>query len=112
MITEFSLAAALVLGGGVDSVRAMARHRPTPDGPTVLERWALSAAAANELEALRAGAPAQEGASVAEEERAALEAARKAAGDLEQQSAGDLTDREIAIIAITAAVILLLIIIF
>jgi hypothetical protein len=112
MIAELSLTAALLFGAGIEHARHVAEHRPVPGGPTVLERCALEQASARALEGLRAGAPAQAGAGVAADERAALAAAQKAAPDLERQRAGDLTDREVAIIAITAAVILLLIIIF
>jgi hypothetical protein len=112
MILELSLATAIVLGSGVDCIRGLAAQRPVPGGPSTLERWALSAAATPGLEDLRAGAGLQEGALAAKDERAALDAAQQRAGDLDQQRAGDLSDREIAIIAITAAVVLLLVIIF
>ena len=112
MIIELSLTAWLLLGSGIQSTRYLAEHRPVEGGPTVLERWALANASSPGLEDLRAGTPDQAGASVSADERAALATAQRAAGDLERQRAGDLSDREIAIIAITAAVVLLLVILF
>jgi hypothetical protein len=113
MIAELTLAASLVLGGGLDAVRSLAEHRPVPHGPTVLERAALECRARTGLEELRAGDPALPGAGADTDERAALDQAQQDAGDLEQQRGGeiDLTEREITIIAITAAAILLLVLI-
>jgi hypothetical protein len=112
MIRELSLAAAIALGSGVDCILGLAAERPVPGGPSTLERWALSAAATPGLEDLRAGAGTREGALAEVDERVALDAAQQRAVGLDQQRAGDLSDREIAIIAITAAVVLLLVIIF
>jgi len=114
MINELALAAGLACGGGVDAVRALASHRPAPDGPTVLERMILEARADPALEGLRAGAPVAPANAPAADERAALDRAQRSTQDLERQRAGDLelSDRELTIIAITAAAVLLLVLLF
>lgn len=113
MIAELALAASLAFGSGLDTVRALAEHRPAPHGPTALERAALACRAPSGLEQLRAGDPALPGAGADTDERAALDQARQGAGDLEQLRGGeiDLTEREVTIIAVTAAAVLLLVLI-
>jgi hypothetical protein len=111
MIPDLALAAAIAFTGGVDAVRALATDRPEPEGPTTLERIALESRADPLLEQLRAGAPLLAPAAPAADERAALDQAQQDAQDLESQRAGDLdlSDRELAIIAITAGAVLLLV---
>ena len=112
MFAELALAAALTLGSGTEVVRALSIWRPTPAGPTALERLVMEARPQVALEELRAGAPAMPASAPTQDERAALDAAQRVAGDLERQRAGDLelSDREIAIVAVTAAAVLLLVI--
>jgi hypothetical protein len=111
MIAELALAASLAFGGGLDAVRTLAVHRGVPHGPTALERAALACRADVGLERLRAGDPALPGTGADADERAALEQAQHDARDLEQLRGGeiDLTQREITIIAVTAAAVLLLV---
>lgn len=85
-----------------------------PGVPLPLERVAIELRADTEIEALRAGAPGPAGA-LGVVERAALELDQAAAAvELEALRAGDLTltERELTIIGITAAAILLLVLIF
>jgi hypothetical protein len=111
MIAELALAASLAFGGSLQTVHALAEHRPIPGGPTALERAALAARADAGLEALRAGDPALPGTDADADERATLDQAAQDAQDLEQQRAGDLdlSEREITIIVATAAAVLLLV---
>ena len=110
MITDLALAAAIAFGGGIDAVRALASDRPEPQGPTTLERLALESRTDPLLEQMRAGAPIAPAAAPGVDERAALDEAQSRAKDLEDQRGGelDLSDRELAIIAITAGALLLL----
>jgi hypothetical protein len=88
------------------------RHQPAWTPLAAEEAAILSEVRAAELADLRAGA-LEETAPLEDAERAALAAAEEEAGELADQRGGDLnlSDREVKIIAITAAAILVLVLI-